>query len=1296
MSEYTAAQTPKPRDEQTFERCNQVLWRCILGDETVQLHGRRGQKQDGVDLTGLRDGQPERVVGVQCKLKSEGRKLTEAEVRAEVEKALTFAPPLSEYIIVTTAPDDERIQKLAHQLSISASENRGRPLKIRILGWGSLEREIQRFPDALKAFDPSHTGQGDRIERKLGNLSGSIEMVLEQMAVVHRAVTQGHAGNPIVTDTGVHSVLESQIKSYAELVSSDPSTALRLLKQLQGQLDDDVRADIRFRVAANIAACQFNLGDEKAAAQGFIAAYELNPGNRKAIAHKALGLLLLGDWTTLKSFAKAQLSRQPNNAPLAAYHIRGMIADPMVNDPLDQVPEAVRGTTEVAEAHVLWLMERGSQGAWWDAAIIAHEAHPDSDALSETYACALLERIVSRVGGLDRQSLTEDKRTDVETAVAIYEGLWPQLRDDPRRAREEPVSVPINLIVAYRLGHQSEQAVDTAHEALARFPGNTDVAKAAASVLMEQGEGAQARALLSELEIDRETAMMRFGLAMATEDWDTVSELVDNHLAIFPETEHDFACAARVLLDLKGSPVDERREVLEAELENFQSDVRALILIAQNAREHGLDDLGDRCFIAAMVAFDGGDDGLRARVSIANEALARRQPGIAADLLTGRLPLDQDTFELRLLAQALVYDYPIRERAVRFFEDLAPEVRSLPDFETPRGILHVNRGAPDDAVGPFSAAFELKPSIDNLMTLIGVYHRLGNTDAIAALVQREGIDALPGSALARVNLAHVLLSFGGKKDPLELGYEAVVEGLARADVVRRFLGLILREGLEPVPSHAGDLDSVVAPGTWIRLTSDRGESYESLVGEGADRPWGANADPTNPFVAKSLGLKIGDSFEHEAAPGLHDTWTVKEVKPRWLQALHYLGKDFGRRFPDADGFFSIPIADEDIEPVLEQVRRHSEAETRRADLYLYLVKGFPIALVAGKSPGGAIAFTDYLTSIGKDLRVCYGTKDELSEALTLIEHNRRCGAVLDAATAWFAAGLGIFPILEERLGPLAIPRSEFGRVQEMVARLDGVSDRESMTLTYHDGQYIRCVLTPEIQALRLEESQSRLGAIEEACTVESVVIPDELSDLGDRLLKFPFRDAFVPAVTARRDRLLLDEDMMMRQLAERAFGTKGVWLQAVLLSALQAGTMDWGDYCEALVQLAASRHGHVFTSAQVLLSVFERDMSTELVKLEAVCNYVGTPNAENVSLIESVARLINAIWADTSPADVRVETATNVVLRALLIRDGAEVDAERIQALAKKLGEGPRRYLASWASDATDATGSENNAGGES
>ena len=1272
MSEYSATQIPKPRDEQTFECCNEILWRCILRDATVQLHGRRGQRQYGVDLTGIRDDQPENLVGVQCRLKSEGKSLTEDEVRAEVVKALTYSPLLTEYVIVTTAPDDGKLQRLAHQLSISASENREKPLKVRILGWGSLEREIRRYTRASKAFDPSYSPYLERIERKIDAL---LDIQKPAPVVV-----------PAIVKKEVHTVLEREVNRYAEIVSSDPKSALRLLQQLQTDLDDDVSGEIRFRVAANIAACQFNLADEEDAARGFISAYELAPGNPKAVAHKALGLLISGDWITLKAFAETQFSKQPDNALLAAHYIRGMIADSTVTDPLAQIPTAVRATPQVAEAHILWLMNRGSPGAWWDAAIAAHEAHPGSDALGEIYASALLERIVARVGHLDRQILTEDERTDIDAAIGIYGFLWSQLRDDARRIREEPVSIPINLVVAYRLRNQVEEAMVIANEALARFPGNAHVAKAAASVLMELGDGAQAGALLSEIDIDRETVVMRFGVAMATEDWDTVSDLVDNHMACFSETERESARAARVLIDLKRAPANERRAILKAGLDNFRSDVRASILLARGARECGLESLGSDFFSAALTALKGGDDGLRARLSIANEAMARDKPGTAADMLIGRLPLDRDTFELRLLAQALVYDCPIRQRAIRFFADLHPEVRSLFDFQTSEGILHVNRGAPDDAVDHFSAAFELEASLRSLMRLIGVHQRLGNTDAIAALLRRDEIDILPGSPRAHVDLAHVLLSFGDSTRALKLGYEAVVDGLEHADVVRSFLGLIIKDGMGPVPPQTDALDPVVTTGTWVRLTSERGENYEALVGEDADRPWGARADPSNSFVAKTLGLKIGDAFEHITVSGLRDTWTVRKVKPRWLQAFHYLGKDFGRRFPDAQGFTNIPMPEGDIEPALEQVRRHSEAWSRRAEIYI--VKGIPIALAGGDWPGGAIALADFLTSIGEDLRVCYGTEAELSEAHTLIRLNRRSGGVLDAVTAWFAAGLDVLAILRERLGPLAIPRSEFARIQELAVRYGGAPEIETMTLMYQDGQYVGRTITPEDHARRLEEYQSRLAAIEEACAVKSVVIPDDLPESGDELLKVPFGDAFIPAVIARQQKLLLSEDVMMRQVADRVFGTKGVWLQAVLASAVQAETMDWEDYCEAVVQLAAHRHGHVFVGPEVLLTVFERDASEELVKLEALCAYVGSANAEPDAQVELVAVVINAIWTADSFARPKVATATNVLLRAFFLHVDPERRRDLAQALAEKLSEAPATHLTNWLGHGSTPSGS--------
>ena len=108
MSLLAATQIPKPADEQAFERASVVLWRGILNDPAVQRNGRRGQRQNGVDLFGIRDGNADWQVGIQCKLKSDGHFLSEDEVRDEVSKAQTFKPPLKEYFIITTAPDDGR------------------------------------------------------------------------------------------------------------------------------------------------------------------------------------------------------------------------------------------------------------------------------------------------------------------------------------------------------------------------------------------------------------------------------------------------------------------------------------------------------------------------------------------------------------------------------------------------------------------------------------------------------------------------------------------------------------------------------------------------------------------------------------------------------------------------------------------------------------------------------------------------------------------------------------------------------------------------------------------------------------------------------------------------------------------------------------------------------------------------------------------------------------------------------------------------------------------------------------
>ena len=105
-----------PAHWQDFEDLCLKLWRPRLID--AKKHGRVGQPQAGVDIFG-RDPKTEEWVGIQCKQRGQWpqKVLTVGEIKAEVERAERFEPPLSNFIVATTAPRDVEAQRFVRDLS---------------------------------------------------------------------------------------------------------------------------------------------------------------------------------------------------------------------------------------------------------------------------------------------------------------------------------------------------------------------------------------------------------------------------------------------------------------------------------------------------------------------------------------------------------------------------------------------------------------------------------------------------------------------------------------------------------------------------------------------------------------------------------------------------------------------------------------------------------------------------------------------------------------------------------------------------------------------------------------------------------------------------------------------------------------------------------------------------------------------------------------------------------------------------------------------------------------------------
>ncbi len=113
------------------------LFAEVWGDPLTQKNGRGGEAQHGVDVWGrLPDGG---WVGVQCKGKDNRvykKSITPTELRGEVLKALTFDPPLKQWIIVTSGPKRGKVEALARCIT---GEHRARGLfDVHVMGWEDL------------------------------------------------------------------------------------------------------------------------------------------------------------------------------------------------------------------------------------------------------------------------------------------------------------------------------------------------------------------------------------------------------------------------------------------------------------------------------------------------------------------------------------------------------------------------------------------------------------------------------------------------------------------------------------------------------------------------------------------------------------------------------------------------------------------------------------------------------------------------------------------------------------------------------------------------------------------------------------------------------------------------------------------------------------------------------------------------------------------------------------------------------------------------------------------------------
>jgi hypothetical protein len=170
---------PPPNGWEEFEDIVKSALELRWRTSDLTMHGRQGQKQDGVDIYGSDD--LARPVGVQCKLTVNS--INESIIDDEISKAESFKPSIATLYIATTSPSDVVLQQYVRTLSITrvAAKN----FSVGLFFWKDIVQDLTKdinvlqrhYPQLIPVQESNQHSSVDLRQRDIENLKGLLEYI---------------------------------------------------------------------------------------------------------------------------------------------------------------------------------------------------------------------------------------------------------------------------------------------------------------------------------------------------------------------------------------------------------------------------------------------------------------------------------------------------------------------------------------------------------------------------------------------------------------------------------------------------------------------------------------------------------------------------------------------------------------------------------------------------------------------------------------------------------------------------------------------------------------------------------------------------------------------------------------------------------------------------------------------------------------------------------------------------------------------------------------------------------------
>lgn len=500
MTDVTSRYLPPPTDWQAFERLCFDLYRSVWQTDDAHLHGRKGQKQGGIDVYGT-DRRSGKRVGVQCKGKDRdfGGHVTERELKREVAAARTFQPPIDFFVLATTAPNDKTIQAVARALT--EEHLRDGLFEVHVVGWEELRQLIYEHPQIIEVHfaDLSPTLPGllrDAIESEgLQTRQVLIAEIARRLPTQTDFVAVPAPGAEAVDELGI------RITTLASLLGeAAPAAVVKRLQALWTESAASTSDWNRYRIQANIAAAHWYCGDYVAAAAAYRIAYGEQRDTGAGIAALATAEMIEGDAPAAFAHAEESLALDPTGDRAASLLVQAA-ARPWTEVEA-MLPNAHRNRAEIQIGLADLAQGQGDLEAA-DRLIEAALRRAESDwRILGRAGTLLFERVgTARPEVRFLRNAEDDERVLLERAVDLLGRSWDLAKESGWPPKAGWVVATL-ANAGFALGRDAE--IDTLlRHACDLCPDSLPVLRARAVRAAERGDGPEAAACVRAIPVEQ-------------------------------------------------------------------------------------------------------------------------------------------------------------------------------------------------------------------------------------------------------------------------------------------------------------------------------------------------------------------------------------------------------------------------------------------------------------------------------------------------------------------------------------------------------------------------------------------------------------------------------------------------------------------------------------------------------------------------------------------------------------------------------------------------------------------------